>query len=288
MEKIKPVVKWVGGKGQLLDIIIPLFPKYSGVYYEPFIGSGSVLLCHQPLKAVINDKNTMLINVYKVIQNKNSKNILIDYLEKLREKYRKSSNHKDFFIFVKNSYNEHKMKKLKTPDPFLASLFIFLNKTCFNARMNENKNGILNCSYNKDIKTSIFDVKRIEDLHKYLNTGNKKIYNQDYEQILKNAKKGDFVFLDPPYFPYKKESYVYEGFDMNDHQKIIDTFIQLDKRGVKVMMTNSNTSFIKDNLKKYTQIPIKANRNISVDKKTRKDLGYNEIIIINYKTSDIF
>jgi DNA adenine methylase len=290
-ERIKPVIKWVGGKSSILNQIVPNLEKKlgEGTYWEPFLGSGSVAFALRGKKVVLSDYNPMLINMYKVIAKKGSCVELLENLEYLRSNYIKSKVPKEYFLKIKETYNTEKeiylskknVNLASKKNVNLASFFIFLNKTCFNAVMGENKDGKMNCSYNNDIKTKIFVPQRIWDLHAYIK--DKEIICASFTNVLNRAKKDDLVFLDPPYYPLKSSSFVYNKFYEKDHNDIISIFKMLDKKGVKVLMTNSNTDFIKKNLKSFYQKPIIVKRLVSSNSKTRNNLGHNEVIISNFK-----
>lgn len=270
---IKPIVKWAGGKTQLLDKIKDRMPKKYGSYYEPFIGGAALLLNVQPKKANINDINSELINTYTQIRDDApSVKSLLKYLDDKHtgEKY----------YYKKRDEFNIKIQK-KEYDSYMAALFIYLNKHCFNGLYRVNSKGLFNVPYNNKDKGKSFDEENINALSDYLKSV--KIVNGDFESCARKAKKGDFVFFDSPYAPLNPtsfESYTKEGFSKEDHERLAKLFKELDKKGVYCMLTNHNTELINKLYKGYNIDVVQVHRNINSKGDSRKG---EEVIITNYQ-----
>lgn len=278
-ERPKPFVKWVGGKRQLLKQFKDLrlyppdgFDPETATYFEPFVGGGAVFLDLLPRKAVLSDMNYELVTTYNVIKNN---------VEALIKSLKKHKNTKEYFLVMR----ARNIKKLS--DLSIASRFIYLNRTCFNGLYRVNKNGGFNTPYGKYVNPLICDEVNLRKVSKAL----KKVLikHQDYKQVLKKAKKGDFLYFDPPYYPVSKTSsftsYTKEVFLSKEQIELRDTFLTLHKRGCFVMLSNSDTLFIK---KIYSEIKkegikiskVNAGRAINVKASGRGRI--KEVLITNY------
>jgi DNA adenine methylase len=265
----KPFVKWAGGKRQILDLIVANLPKEYNRYFEPFLGGGAVLLHLQPKDAVVSDINPQLINAYEVIRNQPAE---------LLKKINKMKNDEDYFYKVR----KQKPEKLKPVER--AARFIYLNKTCFNGLYRENSKGEFNVPFAFHKNPTIAEPQNINNIHDYLNSNKVKLVSADYRQILLEAKEGDFVYIDSPYYPIKKGAftkYAKGDFTLKDHQDLAAVYKALDERGCKVLLSNSNTKFIRDLYKDYTIIPIAARRSIN-SKGTGRSKDLIEVLIKNY------
>ncbi|MGX9339214.1 DNA adenine methylase [Mycoplasma sp. 332] len=271
-KEIKPFVKWVGGKGQLIDEIKKRMPKYFNDYYEPFVGGGAVLFYLKPQKAHINDINRVLINAYNMIKNKPQQ--MIEILNVLDQKECK----KEEYYELRTKFNNK--LKLNEYDLELAALFIFLNKRCFNGLYRVNSNGFFNVPFNNKIKCDSYNRDNILEISQYLK--NVEIENLDFEESLKKANKGDFVFIDSPYVPLNPtsfESYTKEKFGEDCHIRLAKVFRILDKKGCFLMLTNHDTDLIRDLYSKFNIKVVNVKRNINSN--GNKRVG-KEVIITNY------
>jgi DNA adenine methylase len=193
-EKPKPFVKWVGGKRQLLKQfrLMHLYPpekfdiKY-GRYFEPFIGGGAVFFDLLPEKAFLSDLNNELVITYNVIKND---------VENLIKSLKKHKLDKEYFLKIR-SQNPEKLSDTNT-----ASRFIYLNRTCFNGMYRVNSKGGFNVPFGKYTNPLICDEVNLRKVSKALQ--NVEIKKQDYKEVLKKARKGDFIYFDPPYYPVSK------------------------------------------------------------------------------------
>ena len=270
-----PFVKWAGGKRQLLPQIRERMPKQYNKYYEPFVGGGAVVFELLPEKALINDINKALINAYKQICNEPESFIKeVNYLDsKMWE------DGKEYYYFLREQYNDKLMKE--EFDIELAALFVFINKHCFNGLYRVNGKGLFNVPYNNSRKQSI-DSNSIWAISTYLK--NITIMEGDFQNACKEAKEGDFVFLDSPYAPLNPTSfdaYTKEGFDIESHKRLANLYDELTARGCYCMLTNHNTEFIHElyDNKGYRMDVVGVKRFINSD--ASKRVG-EEIIICNY------
>jgi len=270
LTKPKPFVKWAGGKRQLVNTLKDNIPAHFNKYIEAFLGGGALLFEILPKKAVINDLNEELINVYKVIKEQP-----YDLIESLK----KHKNEKEYYYKIRGLN-----PKLLTPVE-RASRFLFLNKTCFNGLYRENSKGEFNVPFGRYKNPKILDKENILSVSQYLNSNDIEIYNWDYKEVLKFAEKGDFIYLDPPYHPISKTSsftkYTRYNFTETNQIELAKEYERLDKKGCFVMLTNSNTPLIRELYKNYEIIEVITNRAINSKANKRKN-AVKELIIKNY------
>lgn len=272
---VAPFVKWAGGKRQLIPQIRERMPEKYNNYYEPFVGGGAVLFELQPANALINDINKALINTYNIICNE--ADAFLEAVNRLDEEMWEDG--KKYYYSVREHYNDKLMKS--EYDVELAALFVFINKHCFNGLYRVNGKGLFNVPYNNSRRTSA-DENVIREVSKYLK--DVKIINGDFEEACKDAKKGDFVFIDSPYAPLNPtsfESYTKEGFDIESHKRVAKLYDELTGRGCYCMLTNHNTELINElyGNKGYKIDVVSVKRMINSDASNR--VG-KEVIICNY------
>lgn len=271
---LQPFLKWAGGKRQLLPEIRKYIPKKYNTYFEPFVGAGAVLLDLQPKKAVINDINTELINTYVVIR---------DNVDELIEDLKKHKNEKEYFYEIRDLDRKEEFKNLSLIER--ASRIIYLNKTCFNGLFRVNSQGHFNVPFGKYKNPQIVNEIVLRAVHHYLNSNEITIMNEDFEKAVSNAKKGDFIYFDPPYDPVSDTSsftgYSLYGFDKTDQERLKETFVELDKRGCYVLLSNSATDFIKDLYKDFHIEIVPASRNINSIASRRGKV--DEVLVMNYE-----
>lgn len=268
----RPFLKWAGGKRQLLPQISKLVPKMK-TYYEPFIGAGAVLFHLQPKKAVINDTNVELINCYDTIKNN---------LDKLIEDLNNHKNEKEYFYSIRELDRMPAYQKLS--DVGRSSRIIYLNKTCYNGLFRVNSQGQFNTPFGRYNNPKIVDETVLKAVNKYLNSSDVTILNLDFEEAVSTAKKGDFVYFDPPYDPISDTSsftgYDINGFNKNEQKRLKDTFEGLTNKGVKCMLSNSKTPFITKLYNEYVTIDVSAIRSINSNASKRGKI--EEILVLNY------
>lgn len=278
---MKPFIKWVGGKGQLIPEIKKRLPKEINCFYEPFVGGGAVLFNIKAKKYIINDINTELIHTYEIVRD--NLEILKKRLDILSEEHNSSDNPKEFYLMKRAEYNNLIGSERYSSE--FASLFIYLNKTAFNGIYRVNSKGLFNVPFNTKKNVNLYDEENLNQVSKFLK--NVAIYNKDFEEVCVNAQKGDFVFFDSPYAPLKSdsfESYTKEGFSKEEHIRLANLFKKLSNRGVNCMITNHNTEFIQELYKEFNQEVVNVKRLVNSVASNR--VG-TEVIITNYKLRSV-
>ena len=274
-KSVSPVLKWAGGKRQIMPAIIELLPKdiekYN--YVEPFIGGGAVLFHLQPHKAVINDFNKELTNVYTVIKTKP---------DELITDLKRHTNEEEYFYKIRELDRSGKYEKLS--EVKRASRMIFLNKTCFNGLYRVNSAGEFNVPFGRYKNPNIINEETIRAVNRYLNDNKIQIKTGDYKAILKSLTNKSFVYLDPPYHPLSPSSsftgYVKGGWGKEDQIELRKACDDLTKRGIKFLLSNSSAQLIKEQYVAYEIMPVKATRAINADGKKRGQI--EELLIRNY------
>lgn len=273
---VAPFLKWVGGKRQLMPSIVEHLPENikDYKYIEPFIGGGAVLFNLQPKNAIINDYNEELINVYQVIKNN---------LDELITDLKKHKNEAEYFYSIRSLDRNGEFKKLT--DVQRASRIIYLNKTCFNGLYRVNNAGEFNSPFGRYKNPNIVNEPTLKAVNKFLNSNNIDIKSGDYSDVLKQADKKCFVYLDPPYHPISESSnftgYVQGGWNMYDQIDLKTACDELNKKGVKFLLSNSSADFIKDLYKDYKITIVKATRAINSNGADRGEV--DEVLIRNYE-----
>lgn len=233
---LHPFIKWAGGKRRLIPSLQKLVPDKYNTYYEPFIGGGSLFLALQPEKAVIGDTNAQLINVWKQIA-ADPEN-LIQAVTVLDAVPADPARYHD----LRAAYNAgiHTIFDLEQ-----ASLFIWLNKHCFNGLYRVNRQGFFNVPYNGKETGPSIDPNNIRAISAWLQEHDISIFHGDFRKTCENAGKDDFVYLDPPYLPMGETrdftAYVPGGFCPEDHAAVADFFKELHTRDAYVMASNNDT-----------------------------------------------
>jgi len=275
---LRPFVKWVGGKRQLVkELVESHFPKgydtNCNSYYEPFLGGGALLFTLKPKKAVINDINTELMNCYQVIR---------DLVAELIEDLKRHENELNYFYEIRN-WDRNEDYKCKTPVQ-RASRFIYLNKTCFNGLYRVNSQGQFNTPFGRYNQPNILDIDSLRAVSRYLNENQVEILNLDFQEAVKDANQGDFIYFDPPYDTAPERagftSYDSKGFRRDDQIRLKQTFDDLSSRGCKILLSNDYNDFIVDLYRDYNQTKISAIRAINSDASKRGKV--DEILVKNY------
>lgn len=273
---VAPIVKWVGGKRQLLDSIIPLIPAHT-TYFEPFVGGGAVFFKLQPKTAVINDSNKELMNVYSVIWDKPE-----ELIEKLEQ--HKQNNTEEYFYTIR-AMDRDKSQYEQQTDVDRAARIIYLNKTCYNGLFRVNSAGEFNAPWGRYKNPNITNETTIRAINKFLQKANITISCGDYKKSLAGAKKGAFVYLDPPYMPISSSSsftgYTALGFGEEEQLLLKEQCDKLHKKGVKFLLSNSCCDFIENLYKDYIIEKVSAKRTINAIPEKRGAI--NEVLIRNYE-----
>jgi DNA adenine methylase len=278
---VRPFLKWAGGKRQLLPEIVTYLPQKidKHTYYEPFIGGGALLFELQPPKAVINDSNKELINCYQVIKD------LLDELMAELSKDKYSNNEKSYYDMRDLDRSTKKYAKLSTVEK--AGRIIYLNKTCYNGLFRVNSQGQFNVPFGRYKNPNFLDDAVLRAVNKYLKNPDITLSNLDFEEAVLDAKKGDFVYFDPPYDPVSETAsftgYDVNGFNKDEQARLKKVFDELTAKGCKVMMSNSCTDFILDLYKDYqdTIKIVRATR--SINSNALKRGMVNEVLVLNYE-----
>ena len=273
---LSPILKWVGGKRQLLSEIIPLIDESRDNYVEPFIGGGAVLFRLQPKKAIINDYNTELINVYRTVRD--DLDALVALLKE-HEKYNSS----DYYYEVRALDRTPDFDKMSNSEK--AARIIYLNKTCYNGLYRVNSLGQFNSPYGKYKNPNIVNEVVLRAISKYLNGNEISIRSGDYKDVLNDIEKNSFVYLDPPYMPISSSSsftgYTEGGFGYDKQVELKEECDKLNSKGVHFLQSNSDCEEIRELYKDYRIKVVKAKRAINSDAKKRGQI--NEVLIYNAK-----
>lgn len=231
---VEPVLKWAGGKRQILHEIVALMPKdfRDRTFHEPFFGGGAVTFWMEPERGTINDINPKLINFYVVVR---------DHVDELIEDAKTHKNEKEYFYKARKEFNEIVRNGFEIPNVRLASLLLYLNKTAFNGLYRENKKGEFNVPFGRYKNPKIVDEERLRKASEVLKK--LEIYNEDFTYIVKVAKPGDLVYFDPPYHPISETSsftsYSKEDFSKEDQERLRDVCLELHEKGVYFILSNS-------------------------------------------------
>lgn len=269
----KPVVKWAGGKSKVINCLQAYFPTTFNNYHEPFFGGGAVFFTMfsdavgTSKSFYISDLNEELINLYEVIR---------DDIVKLIE------------LLNNHEYNETYYYEIRRQDPSQlnkierASRMLYLNKTCFNGLWRVNRKGQFNVSFGKYDNPQIYD--EVALLQASFAFKHSNLFCADFEYVLLNARCGDFVYLDPPYYPVSSTanftSYTANLFNLDDHIRLKSVFDELSNRGCYVALSNSDTTQIKNLYNDYNIKTVKALRSINSDANKRGAI--DELLILSY------
>lgn len=276
MIKGKPFVKWAGGKRQIIDKLKKYVPEEFNTYYEPFIGGGALLFELSPKRAVINDSNEELMNVYRCLCDEDKFKKMCNVLNGYEKE------HSEEFYYVIRNKDRNKSSYNRLSDYTRAARTIYLNKACFNGLYRVNRKNEFNVPFGKKTKVNTYEGGNLITVSNYLTMNDVTILSVDFEEALKGASKGDFVYFDPPYDSDNGTftSYTEDGFGKEEQKRLAKVFKELDERGVYVMLSNHNTSLVNDLYKDFNIHVIDAKRNINSNGKKRGKV--KEVIITNY------
>lgn len=275
-KKVRPFLKWAGGKGRLIQQYQVFFPREGSYnkYFEPFLGGGTVFFNLAPREAVLSDLNSDLINCYKVIK-KNVEDLLLAVGE-----FQKAHSEK-FYYKLRDRYNNPG----ELSDVGRAAALLYLNKAGFNGIYRVNNQGKFNVPFGWLKKLPAFDLENLRAVSGRLR--HTKLLNQSFESILNHARKGDFIYFDPPYYPVNETSnftkYTKLVFLEKEQEKLAEIFRSLDQRGCLVMLSNSDTDFIHKIYSGYDRVTVSVRRSVGAKTATRG--AVNELVIRNYKSN---
>lgn len=269
---MKPILKWAGGKQQLLTQLAPSIPS-SYLYVEPFVGGGAVWLHVHPQRAIINDSNQELINVYKVVRDNP------DELIALLEKHEKANSRDHFYEIREQDRDSAAFSKLSNVER--AARFIYLNKTCYNGMFRMNSNGQFNVPYGRYKHPNIVNEPGIRALHDYLTGNDIDIRCGDYANVLKNLPNDAYVYLDPPYMPVSETAsftaYTADGFDYKEQVRLRNWCVRLRAKGIRFIESNSDTPAVRELYKDFMIRTVSARR--SINSRGDKRGPVNEVLI---------
>ena len=276
MVKGKPFVKWAGGKRQIMNEIMKYIPFNYNTYYEPFVGGGAVFFELAPKKAVLNDYNSELINVFECIKDE------VKFEKMCTELNHHESNHSEEYYYNIRNMDRDKKSFSKIADYKRASRTIYLNKACFNGLYRVNSKNEFNVPFGKKTKVNTYEGQNLGIVHCILNFNDIKLLSTDFEEAVKTAKKGDFIYFDPPYDSDTStfNSYTEDGFGKKEQERLAKLYKELSDRGCYVMLSNHNTKLIRELYKDFNIHVIKAKRNINANGRKRGKV--EEVIITNY------
>jgi DNA adenine methylase len=258
---IQPFLKWVGGKRQLLPVLRKYIPRDFNRhrYYEPFVGGGALFMDLQPSNATINDANGELTNCYEVIR---------DNPQELLDSLKKHQNTSEYFYALRELDRKPEFQNLNAVER--ASRIIYLNKTCYNGLFRVNSQGQFNTPFGDYKNPTYANEVSILALSDYLNESHIEILNVDYEIAVLNARRRDFIYFDPPYDPVSDTAsftgYNLDKFGKKEQKELKSLCDDLTNRGCRVLLSNSDTQFIRDlynNAEKYTIVEVVANRTVN-------------------------
>jgi DNA adenine methylase len=275
------ILKWVGGKTQILDKVMSNTPNYMNNYHEPFLGGGSVLLeilsLQRQNKITINgniyayDYNERLINVYKQIQL--CPEMVYETLKSYIDAYEASDNKEQYYYHIREAFNSDDLTCSQ------ASRFIFLNKTCFRGLYRENKKGDYNVSFGNYKQPSFPTKEKIKEVSGLIQDVIFKCC--DFTDALNDVEQGDYVYLDPPYTPEHSNSFVRynsSGFTLEMHNTLFQGIHEISDTGAIFSMSNHKVDLVMNNFKEFKCIDFDAKRKINSKK---PDTTTTEIIITN-------
>ncbi|MCA9936351.1 MAG: DNA adenine methylase [Ardenticatenaceae bacterium] len=269
---LRPFLKWAGGKQHLLRQYQPYLPQPGqiGRYYEPFIGSAAVFFHVQPSPATLSDRNPNLIEAYRAVQT--DVGGVIAALQPHR-------NDADYYYAIR-AQNPADLSPVER-----AARLIYLNKTCYNGLYRENSRGEFNVPFGRYKNPKICDEERLRAASAALQGVT--LCVDDFAAVVETAVSNDFIYFDPPYVPLNATSsftsYSRHGFDEADQRRLAETIHQLNGRGCRIMLSNSDTPLVHELYRRpgYHFITIQARRNIN--SKAHRRGPVNELLIINYR-----
>jgi DNA adenine methylase len=276
-----PFIKWAGGKTQLLPKLYAFVPAEFNRYFEPFLGGGAMFFYLISVKnkrftSYLSDINSELINSYAVVKDNVEK--LIDVLKVCEIKYKKSQS---------EYYYKLRANTIAAPDIERAARFITLNRTCYNGLYRVNRLGVFNVPWGKYKDPVICNSKNLRNVSLVLRLSKAAIKICDYKKILLGkAKEGDFIYLDPPYNPTSSTAYFTKytntGFNYKDQEELAAVFRKLDDRKCKILLSNSDTYFIKELYSDFAEYITEVDAVRAINSKGSKRAGHKELIIRNY------
>jgi len=266
-DNIGPFIKWAGGKQSIADQLLACFPEDFDCFYEPFVGGGSVFMATEWKRAVISDVNGWLIDTYKAVR---------DDWQRVAEILDTMPNEKSFFLELRSKHaSVHKTQFER------AAAFIYLNKTCFRGLFRVNKMGYFNVPYG-EYERRYYDPSNLREVSKLLEKVD--IFTGDFELCLLAVGPDDFVYFDPPYYKLGGYSdfnrYTPDQFKEAEHIRLAALCRELDQRGIRWAVSNSDTPFTRELFKGYFFTQVSARREINLKS---EDRNISELLFTNYE-----
>lgn len=300
--KATPILKWAGGKSQLLPILNVYYPRALKqnkikIYIEPFVGGGAVFFDivsrYNIESAFLFDINPELVTLYNSV--KSDLHAVITYLEKFEETYLSYDNEerKNYFYKVREEYNKKASTQYayidkKPNNAYRSAQTIFLNRTCFNGLYRVNSNGHFNVPIGKYKNPTILFEKKLVAASKALSIANIKM--GDFKEAEKHCGQNTFIYYDPPYRPISKTAqftaYAADDFDDSDQIRLAKLFDKIHQKGTLQMLSNSDPTnycddpFFDNLYEKHTINRIDASRRINSNAEKRGTV--RELLITNY------
>ena len=271
---MKPFIKWAGGKQKFASKIVDVLGRRCNNYFEPFVGSGAVLLQMQPQKASCSDVNAELINLYQMV-----KKHPMELIEEINNNF--IPNHNEQFFYKIRGWDRQIDYCTRYTSIQRAARFLYLNKTCYNGIWRVNKQGQNNVPFGKNEHPTILPKDAIMAAHNYFVRCDVDFSVADFKDSVEMAAQGDIVYFDPPYDKDEGQSsfveYNQTVFGREDQVALKELCDQLVEKGVTVGVSNSGTSFVKDLYKGYKVVCFDVNRTIGGTQKSRHK--YSEVFI---------
>jgi DNA adenine methylase len=284
--RVSPIVKWAGGKTQLLAQYEPYFPTTFGRYIEPFVGGGAVFFhlynngrleskpgLPQPGRVALADRLEELVNAYQVIQRQ-----VKDLIAALQA-HEPHKSDGDYYYQVRGW--DRRPDFCQRSPVERAARFIFLNRVCYNGLYRVNSKGQFNVPFGRHDNPTVCDAPNLRAVHQALQGVDLQV--GDFDQCLEIAAPGDFVYLDPPYHPLSETanftSYTSHAFGLEEQERLAHVFQELDRRGCRVMLSNSDTSLIRELYRDYELVRVRAIRAISSNALGRGSVP--ELLVLN-------
>lgn len=265
-----PFLKWAGGKGQLLEQLGPLVPAFRR-YFEPFLGGGAMFFALRPERAVLSDSNPNLIACFRAVRE--AVEDLIPWLERYREQHGEA-----FFYRVRTHFNEG----ICSGPVERAAQLIYLNKTGYNGLYRENSRGGFNVPFGRYHHPQLFDPDALRAAAAALARAD--VRCRAFESCLEDARRGDFVYFDPPYQPLSDTarftSYTRHPFGEREQRRLAAVYRELDRRGCRVMLSNSDTPLVRELYQGFDLRPVQAARSINCVGASRGRI--QELAVLNY------
>jgi DNA adenine methylase len=293
-----PILKWVGGKRQLLDTLRARFPDHWNRYHEPFVGGGAVFFDLEPDEAVLNDTNVRLMNFYDQVQNNPIK--LIKQCKKFKEPDTSPDPNRDFHkedhkgrevdcyfyqqraLFNRRPYGDGELSEDERREE--AALLLYLNRTCYNGLYRENQSGGFNAPIGRYDDPDWVREEEIREASRMLEAV--ELRSDDFETVLEAVDDGDLVYCDPPYEPMSTTAdftqYAADDFDRSDQERLLEVVCELDQRGAHVVLSNSGVLYEMYDEAGFDVELVGARRAINSDASSRGEV--DEIVATNVPT----